>query len=180
MRKTIIMFVLCLFVAGVASAQKAEVFGGYSFLRVSDQGSSVNFNGGSGSVAFNANKWLGVVADFGAYHANVSGVSGNLYTYMFGPKLSYHSGKITAFGQALFGGAHGTASGSCEDASPAAGCGGSDNAFAMAVGGGFDAKVAPHVAVRLIQAEYLMTKFNDGVNNRQNCARISAGIVFRF
>jgi len=174
------MFVLCLFVAGVASAQKAEVFGGYSFLRTSDQGSSTNFNGGSGSVAFNANHWLGVAADFGVYHSTQFGVSGNIYTYMFGPKLSYHSGKITPFAQALFGGAHASASGACVDASPAAACGGSANAFSMAIGGGLDAKIAPHVGVRLIQAEYLLTKFNDGLNNRQNNARISAGVVFQF
>jgi len=26
----------------------------------------------------------------------------------------------------------------------------------------------------------LLTKFNDGINNRQNDARISTGVVFRF
>jgi len=28
--------------------------------------------------------------------------------------------------------------------------------------------------------EYLMTKFNDGVDNRQNNVRVSTGIVFRW
>ncbi len=62
--------VLLLF-AGVASAQdapKAEVFGGYSFLHVSNDGGSANFNGGTGSLAYNLTPWLGVVGDVGGYH----------------------------------------------------------------------------------------------------------------
>jgi hypothetical protein len=43
-----------------------------------------------------------------------------------------------------------------------------------------DWNATPHIGVRLIQAEYLMTKFTDGLNDRQNNARISAGVVFRF
>ncbi|MGD0955489.1 MAG: hypothetical protein ABR953_01490 [Candidatus Acidiferrales bacterium] len=50
----------------------------------------------------------------------------------------------------------------------------------MALGGGLDWNATEHIGVRLIQAEYLLTTFNDGVNNRQNNARVSAGVVFRF
>jgi hypothetical protein len=46
---------------------KVEVAGGYSFLYVV-KGFTLATNGGGGSVAFNANNWLGVVGDFGAYH----------------------------------------------------------------------------------------------------------------
>jgi hypothetical protein len=35
-------------------------------------------------------------------------------------------------------------------------------------------------AIRVVQAEYLLTKFYDGLSNRQNNARISAGVVFHF
>jgi len=31
---------------------------------------SFNLHGGSASVAYNVNNWLGAVADFGGYHAN--------------------------------------------------------------------------------------------------------------
>jgi hypothetical protein len=58
--------------------------------------------------------------------------------------------------------------------------GSSEDAFATALGGGLDWNATPHIGVRLIQAEYLMTKFTDGLNDRQNNARISAGVVFRF
>jgi opacity protein-like surface antigen len=175
MRKAAWLFVLALVLAVPAMAQndhpRAEVFGGYSYVRVSDQGMSTNLNGGSGSIALNVNRWFGIVGDFGGYRFNQSGVSGSVITYMFGPKIAARSNeRVTPFVQALFGGAHISALGSSA----------AENAFAMAVGGGIDAKISQHFAIRLIQAEYLLTKFNDGANNRQNNARISAGIVIRF
>jgi hypothetical protein len=57
---------------------------------------------------------------------------------------------------------------------------GSKFAFATAAGGGIDVRVSRHFAVRPVQAEYFLTKFRDGANNRQNNFRYSAGIVFRF
>ena len=53
----------------------------------------------------------------------------------------------------------------------------------MTAGGGLDVKVHHHLAIRVIQAEYLMTKFEDydtGQAATQNDMRLSAGIVFRF
>jgi opacity protein-like surface antigen len=175
-----------------ASAQeenpKAEVFGGYSYVRVSDQGFSANFNGGSGSLSYNPNAWLGIVGDFGGYHWSESGADANVITYLFGPKFAFRSGRWTPFVQTLFGGAR--ISGSATSLEVAArvrpqgitpgGVSGSENAFAMAIGGGLDVNATPHIGIRLIQAEYVLTKFSDGVNDRQNNARISAGVVFRF
>jgi opacity protein-like surface antigen len=178
--------------AGVASAQdspKAEVFGGYSFLHVSDNGATANFNGGSGSFSYNPSPWLGIVGDFGGYHWSNSGVDANVITYLFGPKIAYRRGPITPFAQVLLGGGH--LSGNANVCSTArvrreggafiGGCGtASENAFAMTVGGGVDWNATPHIGIRLIQAEYLMTKFNDGLNDRQNNVRVSTGVVFRW
>jgi opacity protein-like surface antigen len=161
--------------AVAASAQdtpKVEAFGGYSYLHVSDQGTTANFNGGSGSLAYNLNNWLGVVGDFGGYRWSNSGVDATVVTYMGGPKIAYRTGRFTPFVQTLFGGAH--LSGSTFTGSA------SEDSFAMALGGGVDWNATPHIGVRLIQAEYLLTTFNDGANDRQNNARISAGVVFRF
>ncbi|HKV04034.1 MAG TPA: outer membrane beta-barrel protein [Candidatus Acidoferrales bacterium] len=176
--------------AGIAAAQgtpKAEVFGGYSYLRVSDQGVSANLNGGSGSLSYNVGSALGIVADFGVYHFSQSGGSANVTSYLFGPKYAVRSGKITPFVQGLFGGAHASAglTGSCSTARvrpEASACttGASANAFAFALGGGLDVNATPHIGVRLVQAEYLMSKFKDSANNRQNNARVSAGVVFRW
>ena len=37
-----------------------------------------------------------------------------------------------------------------------------------------------YLAVRVFQAEYFMTKWSDGGQNRQNSFRIETGLVFRF
>jgi peptidoglycan-associated lipoprotein len=52
--------------------------------------------------------------------------------------------------------------------------------FAGAVGGGLDVRLGRHVALRLIDAEYLATTFANGSNNRQSNARLSTGVVLRF
>ena len=173
--------------AGLASAQdspKIEAFGGYSCLRANDGGEGFNFNGGSGSLAYNLTPWLGVVGDFGGYHWSNSGEDATVVTYLFGPKVSLRRGPITPFGQVLFGGAHISASeNDCEDIRihrDGDGCGsssGSQNGFSMTLGGGLDWNATSHIGVRLIQAEYLLTRFD---SQSQNNARISTGVVFRF
>ncbi|MBZ5698724.1 MAG: hypothetical protein LAN18_09275 [Acidobacteriia bacterium] len=161
--------------AAAQDAPKAEVFGGYSYLRGNPGlgAPGINLNGGSGSISYNLSSAVGIVADVGGYHFSNgygSGIGGNVISYLFGPKFVYRSsGKVEPFAQALFGGARLSVAGF------------SNNAFAMALGGGVDVKATEHVAIRLIQAEYVMTRFNIvGVATDQNNARISAGIVFRF
>ncbi len=43
-----------------------------------------------------------------------------------------------------------------------------------------DANFNKHIGVRIFQAEYLMTKFTDGGDNKQNNLRASAGLVLHF
>jgi hypothetical protein len=50
------------------------------------------------------------------------------------------------------------------------------NAFATAFGVGIDIKVAPFIALRPIQIDYLITRFN---SSTQNQPRVSAGLVLR-
>jgi len=50
----------------------------------------------------------------------------------------------------------------------------------MTAGGGIDLKVSKHFSIRPVQAEYFLTRIPDGLNNRQNNFRYSAGVVFRF
>ena len=49
--------------------------------------------------------------------------------------------------------------------------------FAAAFGGGLDLRVHKNIAIRAIQAEYIVTPFLD---QRQDNIRLSAGIVLRF
>ena len=91
---------------------------------------------------------------------------------------------MSPFVQALFGGIH------ASDVTVSSGCSGpgctplpAENKFAMALGGGLDVRVRRHLAIRAIQAEYLMTKFSDinsGSSGTQNDMRLSTGLVFRF
>lgn len=141
-----------------------DLSGTYSYVRFSSTKS--NFNGGSLSLAVNPNNWLGLVADFGGYHEAVkSGFeSSNLISYLFGPRVSYRRDeRITPFAQVLFGGTYDTYVGR--------------SALAMTAGGGFDVNIDPRVSLRLVQAEYFMTRFGQ---QTQNNVRISAGLVFHF
>jgi opacity protein-like surface antigen len=177
MKRLALLCVLAACFTGVASAQdmsKIDVFGGYSFAHLSADGFGINFNGGSGSIAYNANSWLGIVADFGGYHTNSEGESGNLFTYMFGPRVSMRHGKLKPFVQALFGGGHLSASGDCGDSEE---CSASENGFAMTLGGGVDWAATEHIGIRLAQIEYFHTHFE---NTGENGIRFSTGVVFSF
>jgi len=157
--------VVCL--AGVASAQdvpKVDVFGGYSYAYLRANGNGASFNGGSASGAYNVTPWLGVVGDFGGYHTDTDGASGNLFTYLFGPRINFRQGKFTPFVQGLLGGGHLT------------GPGFSSNAFAMTLGGGLDWNASERIGIRVAQVEYFMTRFG----NTQNGVRVSTGVVFHF
>ena len=57
---------------------------------------------------------------------------------------------------------------------------GSANGVAFTAGGGVDLKAGRNVSIRLIQAEYLMTRLPNGVNNYQNDLRPTFGVIFHF
>jgi opacity protein-like surface antigen len=185
MKRLVLLCALVLCFTCVASAQdtpKGDLFAGYSFAHLSENGFGINFNGGSASGSFNVNNWLGLVADFGGYHTNTDGISANSYTYLFGPRIYFGHGKISPFVQNLYGGAHATGENSCPDvrvhSQATFGCGsGSENAFALTLGGGVDWNATEHLGVRLIQAEYFLSRFG---GSNQNGVRISTGVTFRF
>ena len=89
----------------------------------------------------------------------------------------FHHRPVQPFGQVLLGAAH-TSGTLVEAPNPAA-----KNAsatFAANIGGGLDLKVNRPFAIRLAEADYLITTFDNGQNNHQNNLRISAGVVMRF
>jgi len=57
-----------------------------------------------------------------------------------------------------------------------------ENGFAMTLGGGVDLRFRSRFAIRLIQAEYLLTRFPSvtGASATQNNLRLSTGVIFRF
>jgi len=147
-------------------AQSVDASIGYSYFRLGGSG-SLNQNGVSGSLAYNPNKWLGIVGDFGGYHASPGGVSFNTYTYLFGPRVSLRNpSKFSPFAQFLLGGSRLTAGSG----------GGSSNQFAYSFGGGVDIDLLPHLALRP-QLDYVGLR-NSG--QTANCARLSIGFVVHF
>jgi outer membrane immunogenic protein len=167
---------------------RVDVFGGYSYMRsnivVSD--TSINLNGASGSISYNFNGWLGVVGDVGVYHQGsitANGLSLTVSTYQAGPRFSLRRHpRLTPFGQVLLGAGH--AGGTLYTTSLGGGVPplGASNALVLTAGAGVDWKVTRSVGIRVIQAEYLYSQFNNGAGHgsEQNNVRLSAGIVFSF
>jgi opacity protein-like surface antigen len=180
---------------------KIELFLGYSYLRAMPTPTTGNrlvwLNGGSTSIAFNVKRYFGIVGDFGGFNdsrlefrdtgapSTVVSSSGTAFTYLLGPRFSYRgSGRWTIFAQGLFGAIH------ASDVTASSGCTGagctvipSENSFALTAGGGVDLRLHRHLALRIAQAEYMMTRFenlNTGSTEMQNDLRLSSGLVFRF
>jgi opacity protein-like surface antigen len=175
------VFGMALPVKAQDDATKLEAYAGYDYIRFNVNANvsgippsqSFNGNGGGGQLEFNANNWLGIVADLSGYGVTdtSSHLVGWVIPYLFGPRINFRHGRVTPFAQALFGGVL---------ASSTIGGLGSQNNFAMTAGGGIDICVSRHFSIRPVQAEYFLTKIPDGLNNRQNNFRFSAGIIFRF
>lgn len=155
---------LCLAVLpATAHAQRVEVFGGYSYLRL-DAGGGVNLNGWNLSVNVKPRSWVGLVGDFAGHYGSPFGPSTSQHTFLFGPQISLPAA-VSPFVHALVGGAR-LSTGNA-----------SSTAFAAALGGGFDSHVAPFLSYRLFQVDYLLTRFG---GSTQNDLRVSTGIVIRF
>lgn len=158
-----------------------EINAGYSYINFNPGDPFPNFNnhGATGGFAFNANRYLGLVAEVGGYSfsRDVAGtkLDGGLTTYLFGPRLNLRRfDHFVPFAEFLFGGGH---------AGGAITGGPGQNAFALAAGGGVDIVFTKNLAWRFAQIDYLMTNFsgvNVSPNARQNNVRLGTGVVLRF
>lgn len=178
MQKAVVISLILLAFTGLAAAQvptSGNIFFGYSYLRAPlVTNNNVSLNGWNGSLEGKFLPWVGLVADLGGYYGSQTPpttgakVNGNVYTFLFGPQVSVHVGKLTPFAHALFGAGHTSASVPGESKS--------DTSFATALGGGLDYKIVKGLAWRG-QLDFLQTRF---YSNTQNNVRFSTGIVLRF
>src|SRR5580692_2779706 len=181
---------------------KVEWFLGYSFWRATptSNGNRIGYlHGGSTSVAYNLNRYVGLVADFAGFDnskltlfgptgSETFNASGSVYTFMVGPRLSYRKyEKFTPYIQALGGVVHASSlsiSGCTGD--PSCTPLGSDTTFVAMAGAGFDLTISHRIALRLVEADFLLTHFRDPISATgfsrgwQDNTRLSTGIVFRF
>ena len=168
-----------------------------------------DMNGGSAQFIYNFNKWVSGVADIGAVTKQNVGIinADNTTTfYMFGPRFSYRSeSRFTPYAQIVFGGATRSLSRQLDVLTGAnipvfpvvtpqslfpganteitAQVSATQTAFAMAVGGGLDWKIAKRFTFRPIAVDYVLTRFPSyftGDNSNQNNIRASIGVVFTF
>jgi hypothetical protein len=202
---------LCLYaIPAIADdAPKAEVFGEYSYLRFNPTLPGINnrsFSGGGGGITFNFNNYNGIKAEFMGYGRTkytipagtaIPGSSpaavttapittqGNMFTYLFGPQITYRTPKVNVFGELLFGGSNSNAYGNVASALNGVGgniASGTQHPFTMAFGGGLDIKVSKNIAVRPVEIDYLLTRYTNPFTqtNNQNNFRYVAGVVYYF
>ena len=165
---------------------RMELAAGYSYLHSNAPPGGCgcfNLNGGNATFAWPVKPGsFALVGDFTIAHAGTISTTGDsltLSTFTAGgrylPKLGHSS--LQPFGQALIGLAHSSGT-LVQGSNPGAANAGA--AFAANFGGGLDLAASRRFSVRIIEADYLLTTFDNGSNNHQNNLRISTGVVVRF
>jgi len=185
-------------------APKVELAPDYSFARYAPSASYTkghSFNGGGGQIKFNIGQYFGIAADLQGYNSNTTNfnippnatfpngangsVSGNLFTYLFGPIVKFRNNPhVNPYLDVLLGAAHSnvygnayqtlcqpTASGCTVHTTP------DSNGFALSSGGGIDIPINQHIDFRPGEFDYLYTRFTNIFNNAgQNNFRYLAGL----
>ena len=183
---------------------KFETYLGYTFTRV-NSGIDVpafSANGGLGEIAYNFNKFLGVVGSFPAVHnGNIHDLhlDQTLFGYMFGPRGSLRFGRIIPSFETLFGATHDSRSfrgvpvtliGPSNTVTLPQRVVNSATEFSMLIGGNLDLVINQHLTFRPIKLDYYLTRFQPvflpGIssvanrNRNQSNLLYSTGLNFRF
>jgi outer membrane immunogenic protein len=172
--------------SGASKPPRADLALDYSYLRSNAPPGGCgcfNLNGGSATFAWPLKSGpFALAGDVTIAHAGkVSGSGDSLTLSTFTAGVRYrppigHS-SLQPFVQALVGLAHSSGT-LVQGSNPGSANAGA--AFAGNFGGGLDLRVTPRISVRLVEADYLLTTFDNGSNNHQNNLRISAGVVIHF
>ncbi len=190
----------------------AALYGGQSYnCAGGGAGTQYNFTSLIGFVVdLNGCKAFGLSNEFGVG----SKINATQFSYLFGPRFTFRRGHMfQPFVDVTFGGVLlGT---NCNNGNLGNACGAltavnlpsqlptvppgvtiivphnpnatgvTENSFALTAGGGFDIKLSNHVAIRLVQADYLYARFGNGCqfaycgnNDSQANFRLLSGMVF--
>jgi len=170
------------FIAQAQEAPRTEFFGGYSYMRLEDNGvdgQDRDLNGYNVSGAVTVfKKYLSLKVDisghFGDFLVNqVPRIDQGQTLFLGGPQITLRKNeRFQPFAHVLFGAARRKLE------ADAIGLDLTDTGFAFAAGGGVDVStpLGKKVAVRLVQADYVRTRINDVSFGN---LRISTGIVVR-
>jgi hypothetical protein len=207
--RTVMLIAIALLMGEAAFAQeyaKWEESADYTYARgnPANVGKPFSLNGGGGATVYNFNGFIGIKMDLQGYGSTTHTVSNfvavnpagvativnsasfqsNLFTYMGGAQLRVPAHTFKPFAEFLFGGALTNFHGNLVTAAGATTVNTSNNAFAMAVGGGLDISMNKRISIRPFQMDYLLTRFGipliPGGNHNQNNFRYSAGINLTF
>ncbi len=177
MRKLLLSLALVLMFSLVAAAQEfpqGEIFGGYSYNRMGGG----NYNGWIASIVENAHHIVGVKGEVSGHYlttTNSFGKSENsLYHMVVGPQFAFRkSEKMTPFFHAMVGATNRRLKTTPASAPQTD----SHTMLAVVAGAGFDYNVTKGFAVRILQADYILNRFQrESFNN----IRLSFGFVYRF
>ncbi|MBS1809639.1 MAG: outer membrane beta-barrel protein [Acidobacteria bacterium] len=164
-----------------------EIFGGYTYLKTGS-GYDQDLHGWNTSVSGNLTRHFAIKADFAGHYDNYTvrtafnnvEVDNSLHTFMFGPQFNMRSSdRVNPFIHAIFGVARDITNARQGNARATI----ADTGFAMALGGGVDAKLGEHVSWRVFQTDYLLTRYRNPQRfpvrkESVHHFRVATGLVF--
>ena len=205
----VVMASSTLILASAAFAQKAEVYGDYTYMQFNPTINGLQsraLNGAGGGIQWNMGKYFGVKGDFQGYMSTewalnvtsptpINGVivpvgtyksNSTMFTYLFGPVIRFPAKKVVPFAEILFGGSNTNLYANLYNETIVGGSSGEKAAtqhpFTMAGGGGFDWVLNKNVAIRLAEMDYVMTRYTNPLTSTTNPHhfRYLGGLVFRW
>lgn len=169
--------------ATYASA-RGEIAVGYSYLHTNAPVGGCgcfNMNGFTVQAAFPVDrKGFSMVGDLTVEtKTNVlgTGTSLTLGSFSGGARYRFIRGRWEPFGEVMAGGIQATGGYSKIGITSAASA---TMSFAGTLGGGVDLRLNPRWSLRLVEADYFATTFDNGSNNHQNNLRVITGLAFHF
>jgi outer membrane protein OmpA-like peptidoglycan-associated protein len=150
-----------------------DVYGGFSSYNPGGKTNGFDFKrlnrGWTTAASVNFTRRYSLFTEFGSYK---NSAVGSAYTYLAGPRFTFHRGPFAPFAQIMMG---------AEQMAPK---GQSRNiAFVEAFGGGLDIAIARRFSVRLFQADFVFATGHEPTKIDQNQffgSRVSAGLIWNF
>ena len=202
MRKFALLVGLIVFAGLPAQGQndypKVELFAGYSCANLEGTGDTFAArepaHGWAVSISVNFHKYFGLIADFAGQYGDgdiprgwpaivpsppptrLPELNFSTYQFLFGPRFTARSERVTGFAHALFGAFHTKVSSFSADGITVRGKSELDSA--MGFGGGLDVNAGKRLAIRVFQVDYIPVRWGRAFW-LQN-VRAQAGIVHKF
>jgi outer membrane immunogenic protein len=169
--------------SATAAGHPAEFAVDYSYLHTNAPPGGCgcfSMNGFAVQGGFPVDHRFSLVADFtveGKSNVLGTGTSLTLGSFAGGGRYRFSRGGWQPFGEVMAGGIQATGGYKRIGISPS---GSATTTFVGVVGGGLDRRLSSHFGLRLFEADYFASTFDNGSNNHQNNLRITAGVLFRF